>query len=120
MKLIGKGFTAKVYKGSFKTTGGDDAPVAVKILNDDYTPLVNTAELVDELQVLSRVHHGNVVAYIGYTYINRTLHIVTEYMDGGSLHDYIRNEKTILNCQHIYSAFRNDKTKRIFQIFCLY
>uniref|UniRef100_A0A7E4WA43 receptor protein-tyrosine kinase n=1 Tax=Panagrellus redivivus TaxID=6233 RepID=A0A7E4WA43_PANRE len=98
---LGKGCTATVYKGLFKTSS-DYTPVAVKILNNDYAELVNTAELIDELKILRRVQHPNIVEFIGHTYIDRILHIVTEYMAGGSLHGYIKDESTVLKYQNTF------------------
>uniref|UniRef100_A0A7E4W8M8 Protein kinase domain-containing protein n=1 Tax=Panagrellus redivivus TaxID=6233 RepID=A0A7E4W8M8_PANRE len=99
---LGSGISATVYKGSYKTTTGDYMPVAVKILNYEYALLLNTAELIDELKVLRQVEHSNIVNFIGHTYIDRTLHIVTEYMAGGSLYDYIQNDDTPLKYQDTF------------------
>uniref|UniRef100_A0A7E4VGP3 Non-specific protein-tyrosine kinase n=1 Tax=Panagrellus redivivus TaxID=6233 RepID=A0A7E4VGP3_PANRE len=99
---LGSGVSATVYKGSYKTNAGDYEQVAVKVFNDEYAALLDTEELVDELKVLRRIQHSNIVSFIGHTYIDRTLHIVTEYMAGGSLYDYIQNENTVLKYQHTF------------------
>uniref|UniRef100_A0A7E4VIB1 Protein kinase domain-containing protein n=1 Tax=Panagrellus redivivus TaxID=6233 RepID=A0A7E4VIB1_PANRE len=97
---LGKGQSASVYKGSFKTSANRYEDVAVKIFNDRYAFM--DAELIDELKVLRRVQHSNIVGFIGHTYIDRTLHIVTEYMAGGSLIQYIRDENNLLKYQHTF------------------
>uniref|UniRef100_A0A7E4VGI0 receptor protein-tyrosine kinase n=1 Tax=Panagrellus redivivus TaxID=6233 RepID=A0A7E4VGI0_PANRE len=100
---LGSGISAIVYKGCFKTSARDYEPVAVKIFRNEYALLVNTNELIDELKVSRRVHHSNIVAFIGHTYIDRTLHIVTEFMAGGSLYDYITNDSNVLKYQHTFN-----------------
>uniref|UniRef100_A0A7E4VGM9 receptor protein-tyrosine kinase n=1 Tax=Panagrellus redivivus TaxID=6233 RepID=A0A7E4VGM9_PANRE len=99
---LGSGNSATVYKGSYKTNASEYEHVAAEVFNDEYAALLDTEKLIDELKVLRQIQHSNIVAFIGHTYIDRTLHIVTEYMAGGSLYDYIQNENTALKYQHTF------------------
>uniref|UniRef100_A0A7E4VHJ6 receptor protein-tyrosine kinase n=1 Tax=Panagrellus redivivus TaxID=6233 RepID=A0A7E4VHJ6_PANRE len=98
---LGSGVSATVYKGSFKTSTSEYERVAVKIFNEIYAHFMNT-EFIDELKVLRQIQHPNIVGFIGHAYIDRTLHIVTEYMAGGSLHDYIKDGSTVLKYQNSF------------------
>ncbi|XP_009604175.1 U-box domain-containing protein 34-like isoform X1 [Nicotiana tomentosiformis] len=79
-KMIGEGGYGKVYKGNL-----DHTPVAIKILHPDASQ--KKEEFLREVEVLSQLHHPNIVLLLGASPENGCL--VYEYMENGSLEDYI-------------------------------
>lgn len=45
---------------------------------------------------MRKVRHKNVVQFIGACTMPPNLCIITEYMSGGSVYDYLRNQKALL------------------------
>ncbi|XP_015973700.1 U-box domain-containing protein 34 isoform X1 [Arachis duranensis] len=84
--VIGEGGYGKVYKCTL-----DHTPVAVKVLHPD--AINKKEEFLKEVEILSQLHHPNMVLLLGAC--PDTGCLVYEYMDNGSLEDYIfkRNEK---------------------------
>lgn len=76
-------------------------PVAVKKLNLD---LVNnnqmdqiTKQFRNEVEILSKFKHDNLLALLGYSHDGCTYCLVYEYMSGGTLHDKIQVVKIFLS-----------------------
>ncbi|XP_042498243.1 probable LRR receptor-like serine/threonine-protein kinase At1g67720 isoform X2 [Macadamia integrifolia] len=82
-RRIGKGSFGPVYYGKMK----DGKEVAVKIL-DNATSHGNQ-QFVNEVALLSRIHHRNLVPLIGYCEEAHQSILVYEYMHNGSLQDHI-------------------------------
>lgn len=80
--VIGEGGYGKVYKCSL-----DHTPVAVKVLSHE--AMGKKEEFLKEVEVLSQLHHPNVVLLLGACPESGCL--VYEYMENGSLEDYIVN-----------------------------
>ncbi|KAF3439635.1 hypothetical protein FNV43_RR17913 [Rhamnella rubrinervis] len=78
--VIGEGGYGKVYKCSL-----DHAPVAVKVLQSDAGS--KKEEFLKEVEVLSQLHHPNVVLLLGACPDSGCL--VYEYLENGSLEDHI-------------------------------
>ncbi|KAH6774603.1 hypothetical protein C2S51_013007 [Perilla frutescens var. frutescens] len=99
--VIGNGGFGKVYKGLI-----DDGATTVAIRRD--RPYFNRAnELVNELQILSKLRHRHLVSLIGYCDENREMILVYNYMAHGSLRlDYLHTgtEQVI-----IHGDFTSDK-----------
>jgi len=80
--ILGKGQGGSVYKGVW-----DNTTVAMKLLHDS-----QTQEFMDEALLLRTHSHPNVVQFLGvYKSPKGELFIVTEFMDGGSLLDFVIN-----------------------------
>ncbi|GKV13965.1 hypothetical protein SLEP1_g24915 [Rubroshorea leprosula] len=78
--LIGEGSYGKVYHCNLYHT-----PVAVKVLQLDAVD--KRDEFLNEVEVLSRLHHPNIVLLLGACPENGCL--VYEYLENGSLEEYI-------------------------------
>ncbi|GLC45485.1 hypothetical protein PLESTM_001740800 [Pleodorina starrii] len=84
---IASGAFSNLYKGTYC---GQE--VAVKILKDVHDDSSQYQEFLQEVAIMRKVRHKNVVQFIGACTRKPNLCIVFEYMSGGSVYDYIRRE----------------------------
>ncbi|CAK9254098.1 unnamed protein product, partial [Sphagnum jensenii] len=80
---IGKGGFGPVYYGKLE----DGREVAVKVL--DVKSSQGPSEFFNEVDVLSRVNHRNLVSLIGYCLEDDQQMLIYEYMHKGSLYDHL-------------------------------
>lgn len=80
---IGQGGYGKVYKG----TTADGAVVAIKRAQQG--SLQGDKEFYTEIEMLSRLHHRNLVSLVGYCDEKDEQMLVYEFMPNGSLHDLL-------------------------------
>nr|GME10980.1 U-box domain-containing protein 33 [Ipomoea batatas]GME17173.1 U-box domain-containing protein 33 [Ipomoea batatas] len=80
---IGNGGYGSVYRGMLCHT-----PVAIKILNPE--SIQGSSEFQQEVNILSKVRHPNLVTLIGAC--PETLTLVYEYLPNGSLDDHINSQ----------------------------
>ncbi|KAH9310924.1 hypothetical protein KI387_025959, partial [Taxus chinensis] len=91
MKIATMNFSQKIGQGGFgsvyfgKLQDGND--VAVKLLSSSSKQGV--AEFLNEINLLSRIHHKNLVSLLGYCNHSKELMLVYEYMCEGSLKDHL-------------------------------
>lgn len=83
--IIGSGSFGDLYRGYF---AGSD--VAVKILKDVHENQQQFQEFLQEVAIMRKVRHKNVVQFIGACTRPPNLCIVFEFMSGGSVFDYMR------------------------------
>lgn len=81
--LIGQGGYGKVYKGTLP----EGAVVAIKRAQQG--SLQGDKEFYTEIEMLSRLHHRNLVSLVGYCDEKDEQMLVYEYMPNGSLHDLL-------------------------------
>jgi serine/threonine protein kinase len=85
-RRLGHGGFAEVFAGEALGAEGFVRPVAIKrLLTEDPSA---RAALVQEAQLLAQLRHPNIVAVLDLveaTAPDRALHLVLEYMDGGTL-----------------------------------
>ncbi|KAL1195842.1 putative leucine-rich repeat receptor-like serine/threonine-protein kinase [Cardamine amara subsp. amara] len=81
--LIGKGSYGKVYKGILQ----NKTEVAIK--RGEETSMQSEKEFLNEIDLLSRLHHRNLVSLIGYSSENGEQMLVYEYMPNGNVRDWL-------------------------------
>ncbi|XP_047525040.1 LIM domain kinase 1 isoform X2 [Pieris napi] len=85
-ELLGTGFFGQVYKVTHRAT--NEVMVLKQLYRVDEEAQRN---FLKEVAVLRSLRHRNVLRFIGVLYRDRRLHLVTEYVDGGTLHDLLQN-----------------------------
>ncbi|KAH9326573.1 hypothetical protein KI387_006751 [Taxus chinensis] len=91
MKLCTENFSHNIGQGGFGLVFWgklqDEKQIAVKVLS--LFSKQGVAQFLNEIDLLSRVHHRNLVSLLGYCNESRDLMLVYEYMPGGSLNDHL-------------------------------
>lgn len=88
---IAAGSNGDMYKGMFRSQD-----VAIKVFTTDSLNGDMQREFAQEVYILRKVRHKNVVQFIGSCTRPPLLCIVTEYMSGGSVYDALRKQKGVL------------------------
>ncbi|KAK4429530.1 Serine/threonine-protein kinase STY46 [Sesamum alatum] len=88
---IAAGSCGDLYRGVYL---GQD--VAIKVLRSEHLNNSLEVEFAQEVAILREVQHGNVVRFIGACTKLPHLCIVTEYMPGGSLYEYLHKHHLVL------------------------
>ncbi|EGD75012.1 TKL/LISK/LIMK protein kinase [Salpingoeca rosetta] len=90
-RVLGKGFYGRVLQCTHKYTG--ETVVVKELIRTDSEA---KALFVQEMSLLKKLKHRNVLRFIGIFYSNDKLHLVTEYVDNGTLRNHILNEAETL------------------------
>ncbi|KAB0791335.1 hypothetical protein PPYR_03135 [Photinus pyralis] len=85
-ELLGQGFFGQVYKVTTKDTS--EVMVVKELYRVDEEAQKN---FLKEVAVLRSLHHINVLRFIGVLYKEQRLHLVTEYIAGGTLRELIHD-----------------------------
>ncbi|KAK8944176.1 putative receptor-like protein kinase [Platanthera zijinensis] len=93
-RLIGSGAFGNVYRGVIH---GDRRTLAIKRAHSDSYETVE--EFRNEVELLSRIKHKNLVSLVGYCAEAGQRVLLYEYVSNGSLADYITPGKTPLTWQ---------------------
>ncbi|XP_004496487.1 serine/threonine-protein kinase STY46-like isoform X2 [Cicer arietinum] len=93
---LASGSCGDLYHGVYL---GED--VAVKVLRSEQLNDALEDEFTQEVAILRQVHHKNVVRFIGACTKCPHLCIVTEYMTGGSLYDYLHKNHNVLELSQL-------------------
>ncbi|KAG6776175.1 hypothetical protein POTOM_019681 [Populus tomentosa] len=88
---IASGSCGDLYRGVYF---GED--VAIKILRSEQLSGTQEEEFAQEVTILREVQHRNVVRFVGACTKFPHLCIVTEFMHGGSLYDYLHKNHNVL------------------------
>lgn len=80
-EMLGRGFFGQVFKVIHKETK------EVMVLKELYRWVDDDAQrnFLKEVAVLRSLHHRNVLRFIGVLYKEKKLHLITEYISGGTL-----------------------------------
>uniref|UniRef100_A0A7I4BQM7 non-specific serine/threonine protein kinase n=1 Tax=Physcomitrium patens TaxID=3218 RepID=A0A7I4BQM7_PHYPA len=87
--MLGAGGYGKVYKGVMAETG---VILAVKRAQEGSKQ--GADEFKNEIELLSRVHHNNLVGLVGFCYDKAEQMLVYEFVPNGSLTDWLRGLKS--------------------------
>ncbi|WVZ19986.1 hypothetical protein V8G54_007308 [Vigna mungo] len=90
-KKIASGPLSDLYKGTFC-----NQDVAIKVLKHENLNENIQREFAQEVYILSKIQHKNVVKFVGACTKPPNLYLVTEYMPGGSMFDFLHKQKTAL------------------------
>lgn len=96
-----------MYKGYY---AGQD--VAVKILKDVHENEQQYQEFLQEVSIMRKVRHKNVVQFIGACTRKPNLCIVFEFMQGGSVFDYMRRHGP-LSIEQVRAAAHAPRRRRV-------
>ncbi|KAI3704420.1 hypothetical protein L1987_74640 [Smallanthus sonchifolius] len=86
---LGGGVFGEVYKGTLK----DGNTVAIKKTVMDTTR--GKIHVDDELKIICNVHHRHLVRLLGYCNKGQLLYLVHEYMENGSLDQFLYGDKSM-------------------------
>ncbi|XP_019059205.1 PREDICTED: probable LRR receptor-like serine/threonine-protein kinase At1g06840 isoform X2 [Tarenaya hassleriana] len=87
--LIGSGGYGKVYRGTLS----DKTIAAIKRADEE--SLQGEKEFLNEIELLSRLHHRNLVSLIGYCDEEGEQMLVYEFMPNGTLRDWLSGTKVL-------------------------
>ncbi|XP_057427265.1 serine/threonine-protein kinase STY46-like [Lotus japonicus] len=85
---IASGSYGELFKGTYCSQ-----EVAIKVLKGEHVNAEMQREFVQEVYIMRKVRHKNVVQFIGACTKPPRLCIITEFMSGGSVYDYLHKQK---------------------------
>ncbi|KAK3143295.1 hypothetical protein QOZ80_4AG0298610 [Eleusine coracana subsp. coracana] len=91
VEKIASGSSGDLFRGTYL-----GVEVAVKFLKTEHTNDSSKVEFLQEIRILRSVHHENVVRFYGACTKQRKYLIVTEYMPGGNLYDFLHKKNNTL------------------------
>ncbi|TYI95497.1 hypothetical protein E1A91_D01G002200v1 [Gossypium mustelinum] len=87
---VASGSYGDLYKGTYCSQD-----VAIKVLKPERVDTDIQEDFAQEVFIMRKVRHKNVVQFIGACTKPPTLCIVTEFMCGGSVYDYLHKQKGV-------------------------
>ncbi|KAJ4803949.1 ACT-like protein tyrosine kinase family protein [Rhynchospora pubera] len=87
---VASGSYGDLYRGTYCSQD-----VAIKILKPERINMDMQREFAQEVYIMRKVRHKNVVQFIGACTKPPSLCIVTEFMAGGSVYDYLHKQKGV-------------------------
>ncbi|KAK9051906.1 hypothetical protein SSX86_028534 [Deinandra increscens subsp. villosa] len=85
---VASGSFGDLYKGMYRSQ-----EVAIKMLKAEHITTHMQQEFAQEVYIMRKIRHKNVVQFIGACTEPSSLCIVTEFMSGGSVYDYLHKQK---------------------------
>ncbi|XP_028773220.1 mitogen-activated protein kinase kinase kinase YODA [Neltuma alba] len=89
-KLLGRGTFGHVYVGFNSENGEMCAMKEVTLFSDDAKSKESAKQLMQEIALLSRLRHPNIVRYYGSETVDDKLYIYLEYVSGGSIYKLLQ------------------------------
>ncbi|XP_027354325.1 serine/threonine-protein kinase STY46-like isoform X2 [Abrus precatorius] len=90
-KKIASGPFSDLYKGTFC-----NQDVVIKVLKNENLNENIQKEFAQEAYILSKIQHKNIVKFVGACTKPPNFYLVTEYMSGGSMYDFLHKQKNVL------------------------
>eukprot|EP00727_Mastigamoeba_balamuthi_P006909 m51a1_g2839 putative flag-tagged protein kinase domain of mitogen-activated protein kinase kinase kinase (2521) ;mRNA; r:264462-273306 len=87
-ECIGKGRLGAVHVGDWHGT-----TVAIKVIDKKKVNKGDLATIKEEIGLLHKLHHPNLLMLMGYCETRNELYVVSEYMSGGSLKEYLARNR---------------------------
>lgn len=87
---VASGSYGDLYKGTYCSQ-----EVAIKVLKPERLNSDLQKEFAQEVYIMRKVRHKNVVQFIGACTKPPSLCIITEFMSGGSVYDYLHKQKGV-------------------------
>ncbi|CAL0314495.1 unnamed protein product [Lupinus luteus] len=87
---VGSGSFGDLYRGTYCSQ-----EVAIKVLKPDRISTDMLKEFAQEVYIMRKIRHKNVVQFIGACTRPPNLCIVTEFMSRGSLYDYLHKQRGV-------------------------
>src|ERR1041384_5557587 len=87
---LGQGGRGTVYRAQDTKL---NRPVAIKFLSDDLADASARRRFQREAQMASSLNHPHILTVYDAGEIDGKQYLVTEYIDGGTLHDWAKSEK---------------------------
>eukprot|EP00117_Sycon_ciliatum_P005081 scpid45908/ scgid0932/ LIM domain kinase 1; KIZ-1 len=91
-EVIGRGFFGQVLRVTDRSTG--TVMVMKELLRFDNEAQRN---FLKEVSLLKSLDHPNVMHFVGIMYRNKKLHLITEYVGGGTVADRLQNKEEELS-----------------------
>ncbi|MBN3316687.1 LIMK2 kinase, partial [Atractosteus spatula] len=85
-EVLGKGFFGQAIKVTHKATG--EVMVMKELIRCDEE---TQKTFLKEVKVMRSLEHPNVLKFIGVLYKDKRLNLITEFIEGGTLKDFIRD-----------------------------
>lgn len=103
LELIGKGAFSEVYNGVIQNQ--DNKQVAVKVIKKTHA---NLKAIEDEIRILRKISHPNIVNFINHYSTKNNTYIITELCSRGTFKHFLQNnyEKGIVPEPHAKKYFR--------------
>ncbi|KGN50305.1 mitogen-activated protein kinase kinase kinase YODA [Cucumis sativus] len=89
-KLLGRGTFGHVYVGFNSESGEMCAMKEVTLFSDDAKSKESAKQLMQEITLLSRLRHPNIVQYYGSETVGDRFYIYLEYVSGGSIYKLLQ------------------------------
>ncbi|KAF7005135.1 hypothetical protein CFC21_020281 [Triticum aestivum] len=89
---IASGSSGDLYRGTYL-----DVDVAIKYLKTGHANDDSKVEFLQQIMILRSVNHENVIHFYGACTKHRDYLIVTEYMAGGNLYDFLHKQNNSLD-----------------------
>ncbi|XP_057800068.1 mitogen-activated protein kinase kinase kinase YODA-like [Salvia miltiorrhiza] len=89
-RLLGRGTFGHVYLGFNSESGEMCAMKEVTLFSDDAKSRESAQQLGQEIALLSRLHHPNIVQYYGSETVDDKLYIYLEFVSGGSIYKILQ------------------------------
>ncbi|KAJ9132685.1 hypothetical protein P3X46_033525 [Hevea brasiliensis] len=93
---VASGSYGDLYKGTYYSQ-----EVAIKVLRPERIDSNLQKEFAQEVFIMRKVRHKNVVQFIGACTKPPSLCIVTEFMSGGSVYDYLHKQKGVFKLPYL-------------------
>eukprot|EP00727_Mastigamoeba_balamuthi_P013546 m51a1_g8814 putative pas domain-containing protein tyrosine kinase (1282) ;mRNA; f:301374-305909 len=97
-QCMGQGRFGSMYMADWHGT-----TVAVRMIDKKATPKEDQRLIKEEVLLLHKHHHPNLLMLMGYCETRNEIFVVTEFMEGGTLADYLRKEKQFTDTRTLIS-----------------